>query len=455
MEQIKATELGSKPIGSLLLHYAIPAIIAMTAASLYNIVDSIFIGHGVGPLAISGLAVTFPLMNLTAAFGTLIGVGAATFISVKLGERDYNTSQHILGNVVVLSIIIGIVLSIVALLFLNPILLFFGASENTLPYARDYMLIILAGNTITYLYFGLNALLRSIGHPRRAMMTTIFTVVLNTLLDPLFIYVFDWGIGGAAIATVLSQLVALIGVIHLFTNRKEVIYFRKGIYRLSRYIVTSILNIGLSPFSMNVAACIIVILINKGLKHYEGDLAIGAYGIINRVVFIFIMIVLGLNQGMQPIAGYNFGARQYHRVNKVMLYTCIVATIVTTSGFLLSQLAAPTVVSAFTTDERLISLSVEGLKIVTWSFPLVGFQMVTSNFFQCINMAKKAIILSLSRQVLILIPCLFILPLYFGAKGIWISMPLADTLSAILAAIFLIKQMRVFHRNAHPSSNEN
>ena len=441
-------ELGTERIGKLLTQYAVPAIIAMTASSLYNMVDSIFIGHGVGPLAISGLAVTFPLMNLAAAFGSLVGVGASTLISVKLGQKDYDTAHKILGNVVVLNLLIGIVFTIVTLAFLDPILYFFGASEATLPYARDYMVTILLGNVVTHMYLGLNSVLRSAGHPQKAMLATIFTVVVNTILDPVFIYGFGWGIRGAAIATILAQILSLIWLFKIFCNKNEVLHFHRGIYRLKRVLVENIIGIGLAPFFMNVASCFIVILINKGLKLYDGDLAIGAFGIVNRISFLFVMIVMGLNQGMQPIAGYNFGAKQYHRVNQVMKLTVIAATLITTTGFLVGELMPKLAVSAFTNDETLINISAQGLRIVVMFFPIIGFQMVTSNFFQSIGMARKAIILSLSRQVLILIPCLIILPMFWDAKGVWLSMPISDAAASIIAAIMLYKQFQTFKRHA-------
>lgn len=447
-QQGKATELGTETIGKLLRQYAIPAIIAMTASSLYNMVDSIFIGHGVGPMAISGLAITFPLMNLAAAFGSLVGVGASTLISVKLGQKDYATAQQILGNVVTLNLIIGIGFTIVTLLFLNPILYFFGASEATLPYARDYMVTILLGNVVTHMFLGLNAVLRSAGHPQQAMMATIFTVIINTILDPLFIYGFNMGIRGAAVATILAQVISLCWLIKLLNKKNEIIHFNKGIYRLRRILVENIIGIGLAPFFMNLASCMIVILINKGLKEYDGDLAIGAFGIVNRIVFLFVMIVMGLNQGMQPIAGYNFGARQYHRVNQVLKLTVIIATLVTTSGFLAGELFPHLVVSAFTSDETLINMAARGLRIVVMTYPIIGFQMVTSNFFQSIGMAKKAIILSLSRQVLILIPCLIFLPMCWGVDGVWFSMPISDFLASLIAGVMLYNQFQHFKHKA-------
>lgn len=425
-----------------MMQYAIPAIIAMTASSLYNMVDSIFIGHGVGALAISGLALTFPLMNLAAAFGSLVGVGASTLISVKLGQKDYDTAQRVLGNVLVLNVIIGLLFTVVTLIFLDPILYFFGGSDATVGYARDYMVVILLGNIITHIYLGLNAVLRSAGHPQKAMYATIATVLVNTLLDPLFIYVFDWGIQGAAIATITAQVLALIWQFKLFSNKNELLHFHKGIYRLKKKIVYDSLAIGMSPFLMNLAACFIVILINQGLQKYGGDLAIGAFGIVNRLVFIVVMIVMGLNQGMQPIAGYNYGAQQYLRVRKVLIVTIVAATFVTTFGFLVGMLMPELAVSIFTTDEELIRLAAKGLRITVVFFPIIGFQMVTSNFFQSIGMASKAIFLSISRQVLILIPCLLILPRYYGQFGVWVSMPVSDITASLIAGSMLVWQMK-------------
>ena len=439
-----ATELGTQPIGKLLMQYAIPAIIAMTASSIYNMVDSIFIGQGVGPLAISGLAITFPFMNLGAAFGAMVGVGASTLISVKLGQRDYGTAQTVLGNVITLNLIIGIAFSIITLMFLNPILYFFGASADTIGYARDYMLIILAGNVFSHMYFGLNAVLRASGHPQKAMYATINTVVINTLLDPLFIYVFDWGIRGAAIATIIAQVISLIWQLKILTDKNELLHLRRGIYHLQSKIVKNIIAIGLSPFCMNVASCFIVIFINKGLKEYDGDLAIGAYGIVNRLVFICVMIVMGITQGMQPIAGYNYGAQQFDRVTRVLKLSIYGATAMTTLTFLVGELLPDVAVRLFTTDEGLISRAAEGFRIVVLFFPIVGFQMVTSNFFQSIGMANKAIFLSLTRQLLFLLPCLIILPTFMGAAGIWWSMPISDLTASLVAGVLLYKQFQNF-----------
>ena len=442
------TALGTERIGKLLMQYAVPAIIAMTASSLYNMVDSIFIGHGVGTMAISGLALTFPLMNLAAAFGSLVGVGASTLISVKLGQKDYDTAQRVLGNVLVLNILLGVSFTVVVMAFLDPILYFFGGSDETVGYARDYMQIILLGNAVTHLYLGLNAVLRSSGHPQKAMYATIATVVINTILDPVFIYGFGWGIRGAAVATIVAQVISLAWQFRIFSNKDELLHFHRGIFRLKRKIVFDSLAIGMSPFLMNMAACFIVILINQGLKRYGGDLAIGAFGIVNRLVFIIVMIVMGLNQGMQPIAGYNFGAKQYDRVTKTLKLTIVYATAVTTFGFAAGMLFSDLVVSIFTSDAELIALSARGLRIVVMFFPIIGFQMVTANFFQSIGMASKAIFLSLTRQMVVLLPCLLILPRFFGAAGVWYSMPISDLLASLIAMVMLTWQFRKFKRQA-------
>ena len=454
-------ELGTERIRKLLMQYAVPAVVAMTASSLYNMVDSIFIGHGVGPLAISGLALTFPLMNLAAAFGSLVGVGAATLVSMRLGQRDYDTAQRVLGNVVMLNLILGIGFGFVVQLFLDPILYFFGASDATIGYAREYMTVILAGNVVTHMYLGLNSILRASGHPRKAMYATINTVIINAVLDPLFIYGFGWGIRGAAIATILAQVISLMWQFRLLSDRSELIHFRRGIYRLRRKIVRDILAIGMSPFLMNLTACFIVILINKGLKTYGGDLMIGAYGIVNRLAFVFVMIVMGVNQGMQPIAGYNFGARQYDRVLRVLRLTIFCAMAITTAGFLVGELIPRVAVSLFTRDEELIRLSVEGMRIVFICFPIVGFQMVATNFFQSIGMAGKAIFMSLTRQLLFLLPGLIFLPHFFevstpwdGSWGVWCAMPVSDFLATVVAFFMLTYQLRKFrgHLAAEPSA---
>lgn len=436
--------LGTEKIGKLLTQYAIPAIIAMTASSLYNMADSIFIGQGVGPLAISGLALTFPLMNLAAAFGSLVGVGASTLVSVKLGQKDYEGANEVLGNVLVLNVILGLAFTVIFMFLLDPILYFFGASEQTITYARDYMNIILMGNVVTHMYLGLNAVLRSSGFPRLAMYATLASVVINCILNPVFIFGFGWGIKGSAWATVISQVISLTGQMVHFSRPMQLLHFKKGIYRLKKEIVKGIIYIGMSPFLMNFCSCVIIILINRGLKEHGGDMAIGAYGIVNRIAFLFVMIIMGFNQGMQPIAGYNFGARQYSRVTEVTKLTMMWAVGVATAGFLMCQLFPSAIVRIFTEYDELINEAVYGLHIVFAVFPIVGFQMVATNFFLSIGMSKKAIFLSLTRQMLFLIPCLLILPPLMGTLGVWISIPIADTTATIVTTIVLINQFRKF-----------
>lgn len=448
------TELGTESIGKLLRQYAVPAIIAMTAASLYNITDSIFIGHGVGALAISGLAISFPLMNLAAAFGSLVGVGGATLLSIRMGQKDYETANVILGNVLTLNLVFGLAFGIVSLLFLDPILFFFGASSETIPYARDYMVVLLIGNVFTHMYMGLNALLRSSGNPEKSMYATIATVIINVILNALFIFVFEMGIKGAAMATIISQMIMLVWQLKFFSNKDYFIHIKKGIFRLRKKIVKDMLSIGLAPFLMNAAACLIVILINQGLYRYGGDLAVGAYGIVNRIAFLFVMIVMGLTQGMQPIAGYNFGAKQYERLNEVLKKTIFWATLVMIFGFVLIELFPRTVATIFTTDELLVDISAKGLQITFIFFPIVGFQMVVSNFFQSIGKAGKAIFLSLSRQLLFLLPCLLILPQFYELNGVWYSLPVSDFIASIVAFFLLMAHYRKYGNKSRINLNK-
>lgn len=432
-------ELGTKPVGRLLRKYALPAIVAMVAASLYNMVDSIFIGQGVGALAIAGLAITFPFMNLSAAFGAAVGVGSCTFISMKLGQRDYAIANKILGNCMMLNIVVGLCFGGICLLFLDPILRFFGASDNTLPYARDYMQIILCGNVFTHLYFGLNAVLRSASKPRHAMYATIFTVVFNTILDPIFIYGLDLGIRGAAFATVLSQFLALSWQWKQFSNKNELLHFDYSLFRLDKPIVKNIIGIGISPFAMNACSCIVVIFVNTCLMKHGGDLAVGAYGIANRIGFVFVIVAMGVNQGMQPIAGYNYGAQNYDRLRKVVKLAISCATVVCTVGFLVAMFAAHPCARLFTKDESLINLASTAIRMMMMMFPIVGFQIVVTSFFQSIGKAKVSMFLSLSRQLLFLVPALAIFSEIWGLWGIWSAMPFSDALATVVAAVMMKK----------------
>ena len=447
MDNKKATlELGTKPVGKLLTQYALPAIIAMTAASLYNIIDRVFIGQVVGPMAISGLAITFPFMILAAAFGAAVGVGAATTISVKLGQKDYESAENTLGNTITLNLIIGLAFGGICLLFLDPILRFFGASDTTLPYARDFMQIILAGNVFSHMYFGMNAVLRAASKPRMAMFATIFTVAMNILLDAVFILWWHWGIKGAAFATVISQVLALCWQMKLFANKNELLHLKRGIYKLKANLVRNIISIGISPFLMNACACVIVIFINNQLVKFGGDIAVGAYGIANSIAMIFIMFVIGLNQGMQPIAGYNYGAQQYGRMMRVVKLSIITAICIMLTGWTLAMFAPYYCARMFTKDPELIKGSIKAIQIIMMMYPFIGCQMVITNFFQCIGKVKISIFLSLSRQLLFLLPLLILLPNFYGINGVWASMPTSDLISVIVAISIMTVYLRRFKK---------
>ena len=447
MDNKKATlELGTKPVGKLLAQYALPAIIAMTAASLYNIIDRVFIGQVVGPMASSGLAITFPFMILAAAFGAAVGVGAATTISVKLGQKDYESAENTLGNTITLNLIIGLAFGGICLLFLDPILRFFGASDTTLPYARDFMQIILAGNVFSHMYFGMNAVLRAASKPRMAMFATIFTVAMNILLDTVFILWWHWGIKGAAFATVISQVLALCWQMKLFANKNELLHLKRGIYKLKANLVRNIISIGISPFLMNACACVIVIFINNQLVKFGGDIAVGAYGIANSIAMIFIMFVIGLNQGMQPIAGYNYGAQQYGRMMRVVKLSIITAICIMLTGWTLAMFAPYYCARMFTKDPELIKGSIKAIQIIMMMYPFIGCQMVITNFFQCIGKVKISIFLSLSRQLLFLLPLLVLLPNFYGINGVWASMPTSDLISVIVAISIMTVYLRRFKK---------
>ena len=441
--------LRTEPIGKLLLRYSLPAIAAMVVFSLYNIIDSIFIGHGVGPLAISGLAITFPVMNLTFALVLLVGIGGASICSIRLGQQDIDGATRVLGNVLLLGLINGVTFGLLSQLVLDPVLTAFGASEHTLPYARDFMQIILYGLPVTCTMFGLNHVMRATGYPQKAMLSAVLTVGMNVILAPIFIFWLEWGIRGAAVATVLSQCVGMVWVLSHFRNPNSTVHFRRGTFRLRRKIVSSIFSIGMSPFLLNVCACLVTVLINIGLKQYGGDMAIGAFGILNRILILFVMLVMGLTQGMQPIVGYNYGAQQFERVKQTLKYGVITGGLITTAGFLAGQFTPEIVARMFTNDAGLISLSVEGMHLATLVFPLVGIQIVVGNFFQSIGKAKLSIFLSLTRQLLFLAPCLLILPRFFGLNGIWISLPVSDSLSFVASMGVLYMFLREMRRAHH------
>ena len=445
-------ELGTRPVGRLLFQYAMPAIVAMTASSLYNIIDRAFIGHDVGPMGISGLAITFPFMNLSGAFGAAVGIGASTTISVKLGQKDYQTAEELLGNTVTLNLIVGFVFSIVCLVFLDPILRFFGASSQTLPYARSFMQVILAGNMVTHMYFGLNAVLRAASKPQQAMYATIFTVVMNIVLDVVFIRWWHWGIRGAALATVISQSMALIYQLKLFMNKHELLHLKRGIYRLKGNLVKNIIGIGISPFLMNVCACVVVIFMNNQFVRYGGDWAVGSYGIANAIGTMFLMFIMGLNQGMQPIAGYNYGSQQTDRLQRVLNLALVSAVCIMTVGWLIAMIIPHYCARIFTDNETLVNMSARAIRIDMFFFPFVGFQMVITNFFQCIGKVKISIFLSLSRQLLFLLPLLYVLPMFYDIDGVWYSLPSSDLVASIIAGVMMVIFMRKFKKQTNEYS---
>ena len=439
-----ALELGMKPVGRLLTQYALPAIVAMTASSLYNIIDRAMIGQVVGPEAIAGLGITFPLMNLGAAFGAAVGVGASTCISVKLGQKDYQTAEHLLGNTVTLNLIVGFLFMTVCLIFLNPILRFFGASDVTLPYAREFMTVILLGNMVTHMYFGMNAVLRAAGKPRHAMYATLFTVACNIVLVVAFVWWFRWGIRGAALATITSQSLALYWQMRIFTDKKELLHLRRGIYRLKSDLVRNIISIGISPFLMNATACVVVIFMNNQFVRYGGDMAVGAYSIANSVAMVFFMFVMGMNQGMQPIVGYNYGAEKYDRMFRCLWLTIGVATAILLVGWGLSMAFPRQIARIFTTDETLIQMSARGIRLNMLVFFVVASQAVITNFFQCIGKVKVSIFLSLSRQLILLIPMAYLFPLWLGLDGVWYSFAASDFGSFAMTIPMLLWYMRKF-----------
>lgn len=431
-QQNEALEKGN--IKRLFFQYALPAIIATTATSFYNIIDRIFIGQGVGPLAISGLALTFPIMNLGTALGTLVGAGSSAVISIRMGEKRQEEAIQTLGNAFVLNIIIGLAFSVLALIFLNPLLYLFGASDATLPYARDFMSIILLGNVITHLFFGLNNIIRASGYPTKAMISLLLTIGVNIILAPLFIFAFHWGIKGAATATVISQSIGLIWVLSHFISTKPYVHFNRHCFRLSWRIIGNVFSIGVAPFLIHCCACLIAILMNWQLGKYGGDLAIGAFGIINSIISLLIMIMFGFTQGMQPIVGYNWGAKQHNRALEAFKLTIYYATAIAIIGFLAAECFPRFIARWFTSDKELIEITAKGLRIYVLCLAVVGFQVVTTNFFQSIGKAGISIFLSITRQLLFLTPFLLFLPPLLGLDGVWLSTPAADLISAIVTA---------------------
>ena len=439
-------ELASENIGKLIWKYSLPAIVGTVVMALYNIVNRIFIGQGVGPLAISGLALTFPFLILLMAFGMLVGAGSAARISITLGENDKEKAEKILGNALILTLIISGTVVILSYIFMSDVLRLFGGTEHTIRYAEDYMRIIIPGGILSALNFGFNNIMRASGYPHKAMYTMIICALINVILDPIFIFGFGWGIQGAAIATNISYFVGTIWVLSHFFQKNSIIRFYRKNLRLEKEIIMSIISIGMSPFFMQMAACLIIILINSTLLHYGGDLAIGAFGIINSVNTLIVMVIIGLNQGTQPIIGYNYGAGLYDRMFKTLKYGVIIATGFSTFGFLIGVFLPHFMSSLFTRDLELQSIATKALRISVLMFPIVGTQIVITNFFQSIGKAKISIFLSLTRQFLFLVPCILIFPPLYGLTGAWSAMPISDGLSTVVSTFTIYYFIRKFEK---------
>ena len=433
------SKLRTESIKSLFWKYSIPAIVASTSTSLYNIIDRIFIGQGVGPYAISGLALTLPLMNIAIALSTLIGAGAAAIISIRLGERRYNLANKTLGNATLLFFIFGGTFSILAYIFLDPILIAFGASELTLPYARDFMQVILIGNVFGNLFYGLYNIMRASGYPSKGMVGMIVSVIANLILAPFFIFVLHWGIRGAALATVLSQFIGLNMLFYHFLSSKHTVHYAKNGFKLSRKIIAKIFSIGLSPFLVHLFSFVVITVINRQLKQYGGDFAIGAAGIINSLAGLVTMIFFGFTQGIQPIVGYNYGAKQYQRMWDTYKLTVKWATIVGIVAWVVALLYPHMIAQAFTTDKELIDITTNGIRIYFLAFPFVGFQLVTSQFFLAIGKARISIFLSMFRQVIVLLPFLLILPPLWSVNGVWYSEPISSLFALLMNILIIYK----------------
>lgn len=450
---ITPEDLAKERIWKLLLRFSLPAIIATSATSLYNLTDSIFIGKGVGPMAIAGLGVALPIMNIISAFGSMVGVGAAALFSLRLG-KNANDAKKILSNVVLLNFIIACIVVIIGIFFMEPLLRIFGASDDivnhgiivkgSLNYAKTYLRILLFGNLITNMYLSLNELLRVSGYPRKSMSIMLSSVLLNCILDWIFIFIFDWGIAGSASATIISQTIALVFVLWHFFKKTKIIHFSPETFKIEQKTIRSILKIGSASFLLHFCTSIVVFFINRSLATF-GDLYIGAYSVINRVVMLFIMIVAGLNQGMQPIVGYNYGAKNNQRVLKTLRLTIFCSLAIMSIGCLLAEFFPRQIASLFiagqTSNESqnflFFDIIVKAIRIVFVAFPLVGCQIVISNFFQYIGKSYLSIFLSLTRQLIFLVPLLLILPDFFAEKGVWMSIPIADGSASILAVIIL------------------
>lgn len=443
----RSKHLQEEKIPYLLFKFALPAIIGMLVNALYNVVDKIFVGQGVNPLAIAGIAVGLPINILMMAFGMLIGAGATSLISIRLGEKNVEEAELILANAMVLSIATYSIISLLGLIFLEKLLAFFGASNSIMPYAKEYMRIILSGAVFQGIAFTMNNFIRAEGNPKIAMATMLIGAILNIILDPIFIFKFNMGIRGAAIATIISQIISALWVLRYFFGGKSMLKIRRHNLKIQFTIVKDIVAIGSAPFAMQVASSILNVIMLNSLGNYGGDLAISAISAINSIAMFILMPVFGINQGAQPIIGYNYGARQFDRVKETLKYAIFAATCIVTTGFIISRIFASELIGVFGKDNReFIEIGTEGLHIFLLMFPIVGFQIVSSNYFQATGKPKQAMLLSLSRQVLILIPMILILPHFFGLKGIWMAAPISDLVSSILTGILLVLDLKKLNK---------
>lgn len=440
----KQTRLGEEKIGKLLRVFSIPAIAGMVVNMLYNIIDRMYIGHipKVGNLAITGVGITMPIMTIILGFGMLVGLGTAARVSIKLGQHDKEAAERHLGNAFTLIIIISVIITILGLIFMDPLLTVFGASENTIGFAKDYMNVIFIGTIVNMLSFGLNHSIRSDGNPTVAMLSMLIGAILNIILDPIFIFGLDMGVKGGAIATVISQVVTTVWILYYFTKGKSIIKLKKEYFKLDKLTVLSIFSIGMSPCSMQIAASAVQVIANNTLKHHGGDLAIGAMTIVSSVSLIFLMPIFGLNQGSQPIIGYNYGAKKYHRVKETVKYASIIATIIVVIGWCTIQFIPHVLIGMFNKDPELVGIATNGLRIYLFMLPVIGFQIISSNYFQAIGKAKISMFLSLLRQVILLIPLMLILPKFLELDGVWLSGAISDFLSAVITGIIFYASVR-------------
>ncbi|WP_373325559.1 MATE family efflux transporter [Sporomusa paucivorans] len=437
-----STALGEEPIGKLLWRFSIPAIIGMMVNALYNVVDSIFVGNGVGEIGLTAVTIAFPIMLVMMAFGMLIGVGASTLVSIRLGENNRAEAEQILGNALTLIIILAFVMSVAGLLFLEPMLQALGAEPKVLPSAKIFTQIIISGSVFMYIGFGLNNIIRAEGNPRLAMLTMLISAGINILLNPLFIFGMKLGIGGSALATVISQAVSALWVLGYFFSSKSTLKIRLRYLRPKAVIVQAIATIGMSPFFMQLAASIVTVIYNFALIRYGGDLAVAAMGIVNRVAMLLLMPVMGISQGAQPIIGYNYGAQQYYRVFQTLKKAVLAASGISLIGFIFIQIFDYYIIGLFNSNPELIAMGGKGLRIMLSLLPIIGFQVIAAQYFQAVGKAKHALLLTMSRQVLILIPMIMLLPNFFGLTGIWLAGPIADLASAVLTGYFLYRELR-------------